>query len=82
LLTLFSPPPHLTSLIHSATPSGNYKLASSEQKNPPLEEEGEVVRPLPFIRHSRFLTTSRTIRLFGAGVTVRFYVEIVGLFSM
>jgi hypothetical protein len=28
-------------------------------------------RPLPFIRHSRFLTTSRTIRLFGAGVTVR-----------
>lgn len=26
--------------------------------------------PMPFIRKSRFLTTSRTIRLFGAGVTV------------
>eukprot|EP01032_Pedospumella_encystans_P010428 gene10428-12188_t len=54
----------------ASTPAGNYKLASSEKNNAPLDEEGEVVRPLPFIRHSRFLTTSRTIRLFGAGVTV------------
>jgi len=49
--------------------TASFKLASSEKMRIRKRNESAAA-PLPFIRHSRFLTTSRTIRLFGAGVTV------------
>lgn len=62
--------------VSGASPThASYKLASSGTGAVPVDtvvsSVSATAAPMPFIRKSRFLTTSRTIRLFGAGVTVR-----------
>ena len=55
-----------TATTHTTSNASAKSNPSTASPLPPVV----VQQPQPFVRKSRFLTTSRTIRLFGAGVTV------------